>query len=680
MKLRSNELSANIVKWVGYPIRPKARDRREESRKFYNAFICGDVEAKVGDYVLIHNYDAIDTDTEEGCDVAKILKLYESAESDEPFRAVVQWYSRSHQLPKKFISHKMPFPQFHVSNEVLEDRRNFENDINIESIFKRCMVIQAMPEEDPNDVLKSYTSSSFPHFVVRFQFNSSKGKQVFEILPNLDMEAIYMTDCEGGSENQCYNDRKETASAKNGNFQEEICLAALNATSHQGKSRSSSKRKGSRGLIEIKSAEKTNMLTSPGGARDISSSNLSKTVKRKLETTYDNLEETKTKRDSNKCLKDGDISDLLQEESCSDVASEDESVSGKVDYSGSSLMVSKVSDLKVKLEKLPLDVIEKEGNSGCLTKAEMYTPKRAKLKTANKEGLNNVKETAVSVKDIKSQERSSRYKQSKKALATSPSPNIDLKVHQKLKSGISCRVGSKSRNSKSSALEEVRARLHVSSIPNCLPCREQEFTSIYSFVEDKILDGAGGCMYVCGVPGTGKTATVREVVRQLQDAASRGVIPAFEYGEVNGMKVTEPRKAYSEVLRVLTGREGASSEEACELLDQRFSRPAPRRLPTLLLIDELDLLWTKRQDVVYNLMDWPNRDQSRLVVITIANTMDLPERILMGRVSSRLGLTRLTFHPYTFQQLQEIVMSRMKGIEAFDPDAVQLVASKVVSL
>lgn len=35
-------------------------------------------------------------------------------------------------------------------------------------------------------------------------------------------------------------------------------------------------------------------------------------------------------------------------------------------------------------------------------------------------------------------------------------------------------------------------RLHVSSVPESLPCREQEFQDIYSFVESKIIDKTGG--------------------------------------------------------------------------------------------------------------------------------------------------------------------------------------------
>ncbi len=41
------------------------------------------------------------------------------------------------------------------------------------------------------------------------------------------------------------------------------------------------------------------------------------------------------------------------------------------------------------------------------------------------------------------------------------------------------------------------------------------------------------------------------------------------------------------------------------------------------------------------------------------------------------GLTRMTFQPYTHHQLQEIVLSRMQGLDAFDDDAVQLAARKV---
>ncbi|KAM5266228.1 origin recognition complex subunit 1 [Hipposideros larvatus] len=230
-----------------------------------------------------------------------------------------------------------------------------------------------------------------------------------------------------------------------------------------------------------------------------------------------------------------------------------------------------------------------------------------------------------------------------------------------------------------SVLEEARLRLHVSAVPESLPCREQEFHDIYNFVESKLLDHTGGCMYISGVPGTGKTATVHEVIHCLQQAAQANDVPPFQYIEVNGMKLTEPHQVYVQILQKLTGQK-ATANHAAELLAKRFCTQGSSQETTVLLVDELDLLWTKKQDVLYNLFDWPTHKEAQLVVLTIANTMDLPERIMMNRVASRLGLTRMSFQPYTYSQLQQILVSRLKHLKAFEDDAIQLVARKVAAL
>lgn len=49
---------------------------------------------------------------------------------------------------------------------------------------------------------------------------------------------------------------------------------------------------------------------------------------------------------------------------------------------------------------------------------------------------------------------------------------------------------------------------------------------------------------------------------------------------------------------------------------------------TVLLLDELDMLLSRDQSVLYNLFGWPQAPRARLVVIGIANTLDLPERLL----------------------------------------------------
>jgi hypothetical protein len=60
-------------------------------------------------------------------------------------------------------------------------------------------------------------------------------------------------------------------------------------------------------------------------------------------------------------------------------------------------------------------------------------------------------------------------------------------------------------------LEVAKARLHVSAAPDSLPCREAEYDQVRAYVEGAIREGTGACVYISGVPGTGKTATVHEV-------------------------------------------------------------------------------------------------------------------------------------------------------------------------
>lgn len=105
-------------------------------------------------------------------------------------------------------------------------------------------------------------------------------------------------------------------------------------------------------------------------------------------------------------------------------------------------------------------------------------------------------------------------------------------------------------------------------------------------------------------------------------------------------------------------------------------------------MDELDQLVTTKQDVVYNFFNWPTLADSKLIVLAVANTMDLPERVMTGRVRSRLGMVRINFQPYNTAQLQEIVHARLdaalEGLEDATPvlnkDGVRFAAMKVSSI
>lgn len=96
------------------------------------------------------------------------------------------------------------------------------------------------------------------------------------------------------------------------------------------------------------------------------------------------------------------------------------------------------------------------------------------------------------------------------------------------------------------------------------------------------------------------------------------------------------------------------------------------------MLDELDYLVTKDQSLLYNLFDWPHCKHAKLIIVGIANTMDLPEKLL-PKITSRIGNRRLVYKPYTSQQIEKILQSRLEKISIIAPEAITFVSKKIAS-
>ncbi|CAG8757711.1 12070_t:CDS:2 [Cetraspora pellucida] len=224
--------------------------------------------------------------------------------------------------------------------------------------------------------------------------------------------------------------------------------------------------------------------------------------------------------------------------------------------------------------------------------------------------------------------------------------------------------------------DKARAMLQLEEVPDHLPCREEEYKQIYDKVKSAIEEFSGH--RICELLFVRKTATVRQVIKNLQKKVKQKELHPFEFVEINGMEMKPPEKAYSALWKALTG-DGIAVKAAEDLLCKTFNEPSQRN-PIVLMIDEFDVMVTKTNRVIYNFLEWTTLQDSYLIVIALTNRIDLPVTMLSARSESRIGLDRLTFAPYTHTELYTIVKSRLEGIELFENNAIEFVARKVSSI
>lgn len=180
------------------------------------------------------------------------------------------------------------------------------------------------------------------------------------------------------------------------------------------------------------------------------------------------------------------------------------------------------------------------------------------------------------------------------------------------------------------------------------------------------------CMYVSGVPGTGKTVSIATVIKSLQLQATAKNLPEFQFIEINGMRLTQPEHAYVHIYHQITGIK-VSWEQACSLLETLFNTTSLERKTTVLVVDEFEKMKSQRDRVIFNLFDWTTKKSAQLFLVAIGNIIN-PSQLIKNALASRLGSTCIKFQPYKQNELQKIVQARLVGINIFDNEAIELVA------
>lgn len=105
---------------------------------------------------------------------------------------------------------------------------------------------------------------------------------------------------------------------------------------------------------------------------------------------------------------------------------------------------------------------------------------------------------------------------------------------------------------------------------------------------------------------------------------------------------------------------------------------------SLLVLDELDQLESKKQSVLYTIFELPAKKDSKILLIGIANALDLTDRVLPRlQMNCQLKPKLMHFAPYTKQQIVQIFTNRLKEanvLNVFTPIAIQMLAGKVAAI
>lgn len=190
---------------------------------------------------------------------------------------------------------------------------------------------------------------------------------------------------------------------------------------------------------------------------------------------------------------------------------------------------------------------------------------------------------------------------------------------------------------------DIQDKLSVSYIPDILPCRTDAFNKLKKQISAAAKMRRNLTIFVSGVPGTGKTATVKKVLESIK------VDSYF----INAMQCPLPSKIHSIIYKEITGKKLPPSSALIEM----NSLVKNLKTPTVIVIDEVDMLLTKDERVLYAISDWATMG-TPLSLILLANTVDLFQNA-MPRINSRAGATTYDFKPYDYNELKTIVQQRI---------------------
>lgn len=236
----------------------------------------------------------------------------------------------------------------------------------------------------------------------------------------------------------------------------------------------------------------------------------------------------------------------------------------------------------------------------------------------------------------------------------------------------------------STVYSHARQLFARSAEPGQLIGRDAEREELTEFLQSCVSKTSGGCTYVSGPPGTGKSAMVSEVTETFASSST------LKKCYINCMSIKTSRDLCGKLLETLCEDLDVLEGDETKTLQGLFLLKKKSNTVYIITLDEVDHILTLDLEILYKLFEWSLQKTSRLVLVGIANALDLTDRFLPRLKARNLKPQLLPFLPYTASQIKTVITTRLKSLVPADspnsgyvpflhPAAIELCSRKVSS-
>jgi cell division control protein 6 len=192
-------------------------------------------------------------------------------------------------------------------------------------------------------------------------------------------------------------------------------------------------------------------------------------------------------------------------------------------------------------------------------------------------------------------------------------------------------------------------------LPELLPHREHQIERIANNLSPTSKGRPAQNMFVFGIPGIGKTASIKFVFRELEEYSDRAQTVYINTWDYNTSHAILVRLVLD--LGFFVQRRGLSKDEIIERLIEVLRKT---KKGLVVCLDEVDQLIKKDENALYDLLRLNQYVDNPIGLVMVSNYRDIFVNV-EPRIKSSLDVEEIEFKPYTLQEMKDVLMERCKA-------------------